>query len=151
LCAQQGNKTLLISTDPAHNLGDIFSQKIGGKITADNCSVTAVIFPPIFWLNISPRLCAGSVDISNVLFSCCADFQAIAAAEVDFPTPPFPPTKITFFVNSFILKPPFNSNVFLPLAISPSPCVNANHEIFQSCRDTTPMYNKMPDSVYQSF
>src|SRR5699024_3775030 len=89
--------------------------------------------------------------MSNVLFPCCADFQAIAAADVDFPTPPFPPTKITFFVNSFILKPPFNSNVFLPLAISPSPCVNANHEIFQSCRDTTPMYNKMPDSVYQSF
>jgi len=32
--AQEGNKTLLISTDPAHNLGDIFSRKIGGKITA---------------------------------------------------------------------------------------------------------------------
>src|SRR5690625_5489748 len=58
---------------------------------------------------------------------------------------------MTFFVNSFILKPPFNSNVFLPLAISPSPCVNANHEIFQSYRDTTPMYNKMPDSVCRSF
>ncbi|MEC5425147.1 ArsA family ATPase [Virgibacillus sp. C22-A2] len=31
--AQAGNKTLLISTDPAHNLGDIFNQSIGGKIT----------------------------------------------------------------------------------------------------------------------
>ena len=29
--AKQGNKTLLISTDPAHNVGDIFSQSIGGK------------------------------------------------------------------------------------------------------------------------
>ncbi|RKQ37309.1 ArsA family ATPase [Oceanobacillus halophilus] len=29
--AQSGNRTLLISTDPAHNLGDIFNQKIGGK------------------------------------------------------------------------------------------------------------------------
>ena len=32
--AENGNKTLLISTDPAHNVGDIFNQKIGGKIKA---------------------------------------------------------------------------------------------------------------------
>ncbi len=32
--AEQGNKTLLISTDPAHNVGDIFNQEIGGKIKA---------------------------------------------------------------------------------------------------------------------
>jgi arsenite-transporting ATPase len=31
--AIRGNKTLLVSTDPAHNLGDIFSRKIGGRIT----------------------------------------------------------------------------------------------------------------------
>lgn len=31
--AKQGYKTLLISTDPAHNLGDIFGQTIGGKVT----------------------------------------------------------------------------------------------------------------------
>lgn len=31
-CANQGNKTLLISTDPAHNVGHIFSLKVGGKI-----------------------------------------------------------------------------------------------------------------------
>lgn len=31
--SKKGNKTLLISTDPAHNLGDIFNQKIGGKTT----------------------------------------------------------------------------------------------------------------------
>lgn len=29
--AKSGKKTLLISTDPAHNLGDIFSQDIGGQ------------------------------------------------------------------------------------------------------------------------
>ncbi|WP_078553598.1 ArsA family ATPase [Bacillus alkalicellulosilyticus] len=32
VCAKKGFKTLLISTDPAHNLGDIFHKKIGGKI-----------------------------------------------------------------------------------------------------------------------
>ncbi|WP_100011135.1 ArsA family ATPase [Lentibacillus sediminis] len=31
--ARNGYKTLLISTDPAHNLGDIFNQTIGGKIS----------------------------------------------------------------------------------------------------------------------
>ena len=30
--AQDGYKTLLVSTDPAHNIGDIFNQSIGGKI-----------------------------------------------------------------------------------------------------------------------
>ncbi|WP_210468663.1 ArsA family ATPase [Sporosarcina sp. 6E9] len=36
--AEQGFKTLLISTDPAHNVGDIFSTEIGGKTKeiADN-------------------------------------------------------------------------------------------------------------------
>ncbi|WP_172368898.1 ArsA family ATPase [Sporosarcina jiandibaonis] len=36
--AEQGFKTLLISTDPAHNVGDIFSTNIGGKTKeiADN-------------------------------------------------------------------------------------------------------------------
>ncbi|MCH4826452.1 MAG: ArsA family ATPase [Planococcus sp. (in: firmicutes)] len=36
--AKEGHKTLLISTDPAHNVGDIFNEQIGGKIReiADN-------------------------------------------------------------------------------------------------------------------
>jgi arsenite/tail-anchored protein-transporting ATPase len=32
LCAKRGEKTLLVSTDPAHNIGDIFHMKVGGKI-----------------------------------------------------------------------------------------------------------------------
>lgn len=31
-CAKNGKETLLVSTDPAHNTGDLFGQKIGGKI-----------------------------------------------------------------------------------------------------------------------
>lgn len=30
--AREGRKILLVSTDPAHNLGDIFEQKIGGQV-----------------------------------------------------------------------------------------------------------------------
>src|SRR5690625_6096204 len=44
--AQQGSKTLLISTDPTHNLGDIFSQKIGGKITAVTEHLSALEIDP---------------------------------------------------------------------------------------------------------
>lgn len=32
LCARSGRKTLLVSTDPAHNLGDIFHTAIGGSV-----------------------------------------------------------------------------------------------------------------------
>ena len=46
--AKQGNKTLLISTDPAHNVGDIFNQEIGGK--------TKEIAPNLFALEIDPEI-----------------------------------------------------------------------------------------------
>ncbi|WP_156290517.1 ArsA family ATPase [Oceanobacillus salinisoli] len=46
--AKEGNKTLLISTDPAHNLGDIFDQKIGGK--------TNLIAENLYALEIDPEI-----------------------------------------------------------------------------------------------
>lgn len=46
--AKAGNKTLLISTDPAHNVGDIFSEEIGGK--------NKEIAPNLFALEIDPDI-----------------------------------------------------------------------------------------------
>ncbi|WP_339227513.1 ArsA family ATPase [Oceanobacillus sp. FSL K6-2867] len=46
--ANLGNRTLLISTDPAHNVGDIFSQQIGGK--------TKQIEKKLFALEIDPAI-----------------------------------------------------------------------------------------------
>ena len=46
--AESGNKTLLISTDPAHNVGDIFNQKIGGK--------TKAIADNLYALEIDPEI-----------------------------------------------------------------------------------------------
>ena len=46
--AQEGNKTLLISTDPAHNVGDIFNQEIGGK--------TKKLAQNLFALEIDPEI-----------------------------------------------------------------------------------------------
>lgn len=46
--AKDGNKTLLISTDPAHNVGDIFNQKIGGK--------TKAIADNLYALEIDPEI-----------------------------------------------------------------------------------------------
>lgn len=44
--AEKEYNTLLVSTDPAHNLGDIFSQKIGGDITqVDNMLYALEIDP----------------------------------------------------------------------------------------------------------
>jgi len=44
--SQAGEKTLLISTDPAHNLGHIFNQPIGGKITnVEECLFALEIDP----------------------------------------------------------------------------------------------------------
>ncbi|WP_087973117.1 ArsA family ATPase [Oceanobacillus rekensis] len=46
--AKEGYKTLLISTDPAHNIGDIFEQKIGGK--------TEQVAENLFALEIDPDI-----------------------------------------------------------------------------------------------
>ncbi|AOV07257.1 ArsA family ATPase [Sporosarcina ureilytica] len=44
--AQEGYKTLLISTDPAHNVGDIFETKIGGKTTEVSKNLYALEIDP---------------------------------------------------------------------------------------------------------
>ncbi|PYZ93357.1 arsenic-transporting ATPase [Salipaludibacillus keqinensis] len=44
--AEKGYKTLLISTDPAHNLGDIFDQSIGGKTTKVSDNLSALEIDP---------------------------------------------------------------------------------------------------------
>lgn len=41
-CANQGDKTLLISTDPAHNVGHIFDLKVGGKIKKVSANLDAL-------------------------------------------------------------------------------------------------------------
>ncbi|KAA0957292.1 ArsA family ATPase [Planococcus sp. ANT_H30] len=46
--AKEGNKTLLISTDPAHNVGDIFNENIGGK--------TKAIADNLYALEIDPEI-----------------------------------------------------------------------------------------------
>ena len=49
-----GKKVLLVSTDPASNVGQVFSQEIGNKITA----ISTV--PGLFALEIDPQQAAGS-------------------------------------------------------------------------------------------
>ncbi|WP_430786311.1 ArsA family ATPase [Virgibacillus flavescens] len=44
--AENRSKTLLVSTDPAHNLGDIFNIKIGGKITTITSHLDALEIDP---------------------------------------------------------------------------------------------------------
>lgn len=44
--AKKQCKTLLVSTDPAHNLGDIFNQKIGGRITTITDTLDALEIDP---------------------------------------------------------------------------------------------------------
>lgn len=45
-CANRGEKTLLISTDPAHNIGHIFNLKVGGKISEVSSSLDALEIDP---------------------------------------------------------------------------------------------------------
>lgn len=44
--AENGEKTLLISTDPAHNIGHIFERKIGGTITSVTNNLDALEIDP---------------------------------------------------------------------------------------------------------
>ncbi|SFD46394.1 arsenite efflux ATP-binding protein ArsA [Lentibacillus persicus] len=44
--AREGHRTLLISTDPAHNLGDIFDKRIGGSITGVSENLFALEIDP---------------------------------------------------------------------------------------------------------
>ncbi|QBP42439.1 ArsA family ATPase [Paenisporosarcina antarctica] len=44
--AQQGYRTLLVSTDPAHNVGDIFNQNIGGKTVEISKNLHALEIDP---------------------------------------------------------------------------------------------------------
>ena len=45
-CANNGEKTLLVSTDPAHSLCDIFEREIGSKITQLNDNLYALEIDP---------------------------------------------------------------------------------------------------------
>ncbi|TLS38449.1 ArsA family ATPase [Pseudalkalibacillus caeni] len=49
--AESGKKTLLVSTDPAHNLGDIFHEKVGGVITKLNGALWALEIDPELEVN----------------------------------------------------------------------------------------------------
>jgi arsenite/tail-anchored protein-transporting ATPase len=46
LSAKQGKKTLLVSTDPAHNVGDIFHKNVGNRMIS--------VYPNLFALEINP-------------------------------------------------------------------------------------------------
>lgn len=45
-CANNGQRTLLISTDPAHNIGHIFNMGIGGKISKITSNLDALEIDP---------------------------------------------------------------------------------------------------------
>lgn len=45
-CANKGDKTLLISTDPAHNVGHIFNLEVGGKISKVTANLDALEIDP---------------------------------------------------------------------------------------------------------
>jgi len=46
-CAEHGYKTLLISADPAHTLGDAFAQSIGDEVTSVNDHLDALQIDPV--------------------------------------------------------------------------------------------------------
>lgn len=51
--AEQGKKTLLVTTDPASNLADVFEQEIGHKITPINVGARHAV-PLLFAMEINP-------------------------------------------------------------------------------------------------
>mmetsp|Transcript_60411 Transcript_60411/g.124237 ORF Transcript_60411/g.124237 Transcript_60411/m.124237 type:complete len:210 (+) Transcript_60411:459-1088(+) len=58
------------------------------------CSATGVTLPPErSVIKASPKECAGSVESTSVRSPSSANFTAMAALVLVFPTPPFPPTK----------------------------------------------------------
>ena len=75
--AREDGPTLVVSTDPAHSLSDVFDAPVGPEPT--RASKT------------SESEWAGSVETTSVGPSSRARSRAVAAAQVVLPTPPFPP------------------------------------------------------------
>ena len=51
-CAELGEKVLLISTDPAHNLGHLFGRKIGSKPTRITPGLDALELDPVSYTHL---------------------------------------------------------------------------------------------------
>lgn len=45
-CAEKGQRTLLVSTDPAHNLGDIFQRRLGAQATRTAANLDVIEIDP---------------------------------------------------------------------------------------------------------
>src|SRR5690625_7788013 len=76
--SQAGEKTLLISTDPAHNLGHIFNQPIGGKIM----NVEGLLFA----LEIDPERETTSYMNGEIGRASCREIQTNAGGAVGYTT-----------------------------------------------------------------
>ena len=67
--AQEGDKTLLVSTDPAHNVGDIFDTKIGGK--------TKEVTKNLYALEIDPE-----IETANYIKSVKENIKGVVGASM---------------------------------------------------------------------
>ena len=72
-CAAAGLETVVLSTDPAHSLGDALEAQLGARAE-----------------QVGDRLWAGSVDRTTVSRPAAAQRRAVAAATDVLPTPPLP-------------------------------------------------------------